>query len=216
MTSSGQNIEIEIKLDLPKEADYQKIVGHLKPFDAHLNQTNAFFDSKSMQLSNAKWALRVRVDDHSGLITLKGKSNGQDGASVREEIESTIERSVALSIIGGKVKLLDLDDPVVNDLKNRFGILSVEQTLQFSNYRQEKTIEVDGQNITFELDKSEFAGGAIEYELEVEVDSIREIEPFQKIISTLFKTLDIPMIHQDKSKFERALNYTGLSPRSSE
>lgn len=81
-------LEIEVKFYLSDKKSFEDRLHH---FGAQLTHARVFeanyrFDTPELQLSHAHRVLRLRRDENS-IITFKGPSFPQDGATAREEIE---------------------------------------------------------------------------------------------------------------------------------
>ena len=211
MSTLQQRLEIEVKLALDSFPDYLKVRGFLGNPDKEFAQTNCFFDSEDRQLHKDRWALRVRVEDDRGLITLKGPSDAEDTsqmATIREEIESEIDRSVAQAVIELRTDVLSLDVDPVKFIKKKYPDLALSRLVQFENERLIKQYKMGSYSYDLELDKTVYGDGSTDYELEVEVDRQEEMPTVVRSLQKLFESLKVPFERQTKTKFERALERT--------
>ena len=204
MATAG-NLEIEIKIQLESFTDYLKLLGYLGPIDREEHHHNAFFDSLEKELAGAGYVLRVRSTDQAGSITLKSSGSQRDALAVREEIIGEIGSVMARRIIEGHADLMTIETEPVVVVRRMFPDLKPQLMLQFRNERHVKRHRLGECDIEFEIDKTEFADGSNEYEIEVELADVDQFEPVNTCLMRLLHTLSIPYIAQTKSKFERAL-----------
>lgn len=205
MVTTG-DLEIEVKIRLESFADYLKLLGCLGPIDREEHHVNAFFDSADRQLSKAGYALRVRASEQFGEVTLKGRSSGSDDLAVRQEINGAIEAGLARSLIAGHVDVMSLKLEPIAVVCEKFPDLEPELWLQFKNHRMVKAYRIGDHDLLLEIDKTEFADGSIEYEVEIELESEDQHEAVIDSLRHLFHSLEMDFATQPKSKFERALD----------
>ncbi len=204
MTQS-EKLEIEIKLQLESFPDYLKLIGYLGSVDGENHHVNGFFDSEDNRLNDGGWVLRVRAENDRGLVTAKSFGAHSGLAVIRQEIEAEINRGLALEILGGFSDVLDLDIEPVEYIKNEFPDLSVVKHVSFENDRQYKKYAIDGAEYVLEIDKTEFADGSVDYELEVEVADREAVDSVERQLRKVFELLDVNFEKQAVSKYERAL-----------
>lgn len=202
---SDLSLEIELKLQLGSFTNYLKLVGHLGAIDKEEHQINGFFDSEQRELATDGWALRVRAESDRGLVTLKSASKSQALAAIREEIETEITRPAAMEVLNLRMDPLNISIPPVEFVRNRYPNIALARIIQFENNRQTKSYQIGDHTYQLEIDKTEFADGSVDYELEIEMGTTDRIEIVQDRIRKLFTTLDIPFVIECKSKFQRAL-----------
>lgn len=206
MNAHSQNLEIEIKLRLESFTEYLKLLGFLGSPDRELHQINCFFDSEDNTLHKAGWVIRVRAEDDRGLVTLKGTdSEEHELAVMREEVEAVIGRGEAMSIINLERDILSLDAEPVRFVRKNWPGLALSRQVQFSNTRQLKNYKIGDYSYVLELDRTEYADGTVDYELEMELDQPERTEVVIPSLQKLFASLDIPFERQEQTKLERAL-----------
>ena len=210
MTESVMNLEIEIKLQLGSFTNYLKLTGFLGPIDSEEHQINGYYDSEDRRLSKAGWALRVRIMEDRGQVTLKGVSASRGTAVIRQELEADIPHSFALEVLNLKKDVFDIEAPPVEFVKKEFPEVSLARQVKFSNIRQKKQFKIGDYFYTLEIDRTEFFDGSVDYELEVELDEADQVEVVQDSLQKLFVSLDIPFVTQGKSKYQRALEHAGM------
>jgi adenylate cyclase class IV len=204
MATAG-NLEIEIKIQLGSFTDYLKLLGQLGPIEREEHHLNAFFDSPQRDLSEAGYALRVRATDCGGSVTVKSLVSQNEAVAVRKEVVGEIEASLARSLISGHTDLMSLSNPAIDQVRKDFPELQPMLLLQFRNDRQIKSYRFGDYDLDLEIDKTEFADGSVEYELEIELNDERQHELVENQVRKMFASLVIPFQNQTKSKFERAL-----------
>lgn len=203
-----QRVETEVKLQLPSFADYLKLIGCLGPVDEEHEQLNGFFDSPNHELAAKGWALRVRAERDSGLVTLKGAkqetSLGQH-AIVREEIEEPISGSTARDILESRRSLMSLTVEPVIKARGLVAELSAELYVRFRNLRRKKRHGFGDRAYVLEIDHTQYADGSSDYELEVELDNPESAGDIECQLRHLFTSLGIEFKPQRRTKLERAL-----------
>jgi uncharacterized protein YjbK len=210
MNAVQQKLEIEIKLKLECFPDYLKLVGFLGNPDSEEHQINAFFDSEAHTLLKSGWGLRVRAENNRGLVTLKGSSGTDvDMAVIREEIEEEVSRGLALAIINLETDILSVEVSPIAQIRTRYPDLAPARLVRFENQRLCKHHRIGDYQYLFELDKTEFADGSCDYELEMEVEQQEQVGVVVESLRRLFASLNIPFERQPETKFARALARTG-------
>ena len=198
--------EIEIKLDLGSFTNYLKLLGFIGQIEAEKQQLNCYFDTPDGKLKEDGWALRLRLERDRGIVTLKSTTATTGTAAIRDELEGEVPHDQAYAVVHGQSGILQLDAEPLRALAEKYGKLPLEKTVQFSNTRQTKKHRIHDLNYTLEVDKTEFADGSVDYELEVELSDPAYIDQVETYLRRLFDTLDIPFSHQPVSKLARAVN----------
>jgi uncharacterized protein YjbK len=202
--------EIEIKLDLGSFTNYLKLIGFLGQIDEEIHQRNCYFDTEDRLLSKSDWAFRVRTEDDRGLITVKGKSSDPGLAVVRKEIETHIPRNEAEDLIELRRDVMSLDIPPVSFVRDTIGDVALTRLVQFDNTRQCKSFRIGDYEHQLQIDTTRFANGSVNYELELELSNLDEVDTVEQGLRRLFLSLDVPFIRQNETKFVRALESAGL------
>lgn len=209
--ASDAHLEIEIKLQLASFPDYLKLLGFVGAIEREAEQLNAFFDTPDRQLARLGWAFRVRATDHHGLMTLKGLPTAQGAAAIRPEIEEAIELQTALDIIHLRREALDFASAPVAWIKGNNVHGELVRLVMFKNTRLYKQVTLDDRPYQFEIDKTDYPDGSVEYELEVELPDRSAEHQTTASLRSLFDRLAIPFLLQGESKFARALQKAGLT-----
>ncbi|MBN1213170.1 MAG: CYTH domain-containing protein [candidate division Zixibacteria bacterium] len=210
MSDSSKSLEIEIKLQLESFPDYLKLIGFLGNIDYEDRHLNAFFDSEDRHLSSSGWVFRVRVENERGLITVKDTGRQAGSAMVRQEIEAEISRAMAMDILNLRLEPLSISVTPVEFIRREFPELKLAKLIQFNNVRQRKTCQLGDKDYVFEIDKTEFSDGSVDYEVEIELTDIHQIENVENDLRKLFGNLNIPYARQTESKLARALKKAKL------
>lgn len=196
--------EIEFKLTVRGEDDFDRLaslLGAESNSDSISLQENHFFDTDDRNLRAAGLALRLRFEESRRILTVKGPvERSLDGLIERAEEEIEIESVTAERILAGvespiEVLLEGVESasiPIVETVRTAV----IEQPLRcvgsFRNLRRYLgPVEVEGLEITFEMDRTEFPGGQIDHEVEVEVQADQE-EACREALRHLFVRADIP------------------------
>ncbi|MEA2030310.1 MAG: CYTH domain-containing protein [candidate division Zixibacteria bacterium] len=198
--------EIEVKIDLSSFVNYLKLIGLLGQIDYELHQVNCFFDTEDNLLSGNGWALRIRTEEQSGLVTLKSNASLSDKVAIRNEFEAPIPYDTAVEIIQLKQDIFTLDVPPVAYIKEQFGDIKLARLVHFENNRQRKSFKTDDYTYNFDVDTTTFSDGSVDYELEIELPSEDQVDTLYDTLRTLFTSLAIPFESQTKSKLARALD----------
>lgn len=127
-----------------------------------LEQSNHFFDSSNGQLRQAKWALRLRKENHKEFLTAKGPAEITGKVVHRPEIEVEVSPD-HLKHFDVSFRLSEIPLAPCEVLQEKFGNLEMQKFLSFYNQRQ--ILLWEGQSL--ELDCSECLGQK-RYELEWE------------------------------------------------
>ena len=203
--------EIEIKLHLGSFADYLKLLGFLGQVEREEHHINGFFDTEDRKLSSDGWALRIRAESDRGLVTLKSESIKPGVAVIRDEIEAEITRGEALDILNLRRDVMALTNDPIDFARRTWGKISVTKLVHFENTRRKKPFKIGDYSYMMELDKTEFADGSVDYELELELPDENRIEIVEDKLRKLFASLNIPFTLQSESKFARALKKARLA-----
>ncbi len=205
MAEAKQAVEIEIKVKLASFMDYLKLVGYLGQIESEDHHINGFFDTEDRQLAKGGWALRVRADDHRGIVTAKSIDQNSGMAAIRQEIEAEIPRSTSLEILALRYDVLKLEVMPIEFVRSKFPGAQLAKLIQFENTRQKKLFRICDHNYLLEVDTTKYNDGSVEYELEVELSNPELISTVEDHLRKLFASLEIPFEKQADSKFARGL-----------
>jgi cellulose biosynthesis protein BcsQ/uncharacterized protein YjbK len=178
--------EVEFKLPLAGEAQLAALLAAL-PASApapgpEREQLNHFFDTPRGELRRAGLALRLREEAGRFRLTAKGPSAAAGALTDRAEDEVTLDGGWAFEVLAGQRSPLEVlrarlpaGTPLVDALQRAVGKRSLARAGSFRNLRREVgPLELPRAGaapvrVTLELDRSEFPGGRVEHEVEVEV-----------------------------------------------
>lgn len=205
----AEHIENEIKIALGSLENYRKLIEFLEPMDNEYHQQNIFFDSEGRRLRAAGWALRVRVEESRGLVTLKSIASRKGPVTTRKEIETEVPCSVAEKLCEWPQELLSLSIEPIDILIRDFGDIQLVPVSRFENLRRTRQMQIGNREYLLEIDRTDFSDGSTDYELEVELDDSSEADKVAGHLLRLFDSLKIPYEYQPDSKLARALYRTG-------
>lgn len=180
MTSHGP-IEIELKRLLPGLAEANRLLDALGRDGESKRQVNHFFDTDDERLAQARWALRLREEDGTFQLTVKGPAEnvGEDTAR-RIEIERIVSSDDAASILEGAIDPLlvlraQLDPSErthLSEVEAVRGDKTLVPTGHFENVRRTRRARLpSGHAIVVEIDATTFPNGRVDYEVEIELAS---------------------------------------------
>ena len=176
--------EIELKFALTDAAELEKLSASLGgKAGPTVEQINHFFDTAELDLHRTKHVLRLREEDRSRyLLTAKGPGGSELGAlSERTELETNIDPSTARAILEGSSSALSIleqaigaEAPLLRELRTLATRKPLKSVGKFRNTRtpQEVLVELDAgftQRVVFELDRTAFPDGRVDFEVEVEL-----------------------------------------------
>lgn len=188
--------ESELKLGLPDEMAWEWVRVQLGPGPV-IQQENHFFDREDRALGDQRIGVRLRSEGDRRTLTVKADriSGLEDPITHRLELEESIdpeefERSLASGLALGpwidRWRARPTSDPAERDdlaeLLDRLDKLACDLRLQryggFSNRRERLCfVTRDAQGpleIDIELDRTEYPGGRLGFEIEVEADAGKE------------------------------------------
>ena len=204
--------EIEIKLDLQSEENYNKLIERFGIKVKPARQENYFFDSANMDLSKNGWALRLRVEENKSSLTLKGKAaKSSGGLAIRDEIEVLIPDETAQKYVINGLKDANIPDEIAQIIRPIVNPRDLIQKLYFVNNRYRVNFSGGDIDLLFEIDKTEYADGSIDYELEIELEDQLFYQKALGGITTFLDSVQIVSVFQKHSKFARALKKEDLA-----
>lgn len=215
--------EIEFKFAVDGKRAFDQLVNHLdlpsSLLDNGVIQTNHFFDSPGHCLHNCHFVIRLREQNNSYTLTIKGEQQSPpDDSSVlsnRIEEEVVLPRESAHAMLDGSITPQQV---VTAHFSNRAAaLLNMIETAcdqqalvhigDFRNVRIHlppvllaagKTSE----RVEFELDSSTFPDGKVDYELEIEISEQSDAESIEIALKELLRQAGIEW-HTAPSKAER-------------
>lgn len=192
-------MEKELKYKILNENDYIDVFNTLKKksrFTVSI-QENHYYDTEDMLLLMNNSILRGRIEQEKVLITFKKQKDVNDGYFVSEEIEGICDLGTFQKILTGEKYILDiLGSECRKIIENIIG--NSKLILIGKSETERRTFYYE--DMKFELDKTNFGKGFIDYEIEVE--SRNEKEARNKL-NALFRELKIEYQIQKKTKYQR-------------
>ncbi len=204
--------EIEIKLDLQSEENYNKLIDRFGLTGKPNRQENYFFDSGNMDLSKNGWALRLRVEENKSSLTLKGKAaKSSGGLAIRDEVEVLILDEIAKKYAINGLKDGNIPDEIAKIIRPIVNPRDLVQRLYFVNNRFRVNFSSGDIDLLFEIDKTEYDDATIDYELEIELEDQLFYQKALGGITTFLDSVQIVSVFQKHSKFARALKRENLA-----
>ena len=194
-------MEKELKYKILNEDDYIDVFNALKKkskFTVSI-QENHYYDTENMLLLMNNSILRGRIEQEKVLITFKKQKDVNEGYFVSEEIEEICDLGTFQKVLTGEKYILDiLGSECRKIIENIIG--NSKLILIGKSETERRTFYYE--DMKFELDKTNFGKGFIDYEIEVE--SFNEKEARNKL-NALFRKLKIQYQIQEKTKYQRFL-----------
>ena len=143
-------------------------------------QVNHFFDGAGMELRRAGIALRLREEDGSWRLTVKGaeQPSGDGVLTERMEIELAVDPAVARDLLSGARSPREVlagseaGRRAEVLLRGTLGDAPVAPVGSFENERRRlPEVTLAGQPLVFELDRTRFDADHVDHEIEVECRS---------------------------------------------
>ena len=201
--------EIEIKYRIASQEDFQRLKAIFSPAQKKditiFHQTNFFFDTPAFGLKSKSLSIRLREENKSYVIAVKGPSldrkTATEALSVRLEYEQDQSTHNAEQMLGGMLSPLDLLKsrfPKDTDEKNKtrehlyHKIIEVTRGQSvsiigsFLNTRTCLPIEIDGHSLWLELDETRFTRDVTHYEIELEIPSSLSPQTAQDFLKSHF------------------------------
>lgn len=203
--------EIEIKLKLENERHYTLLYNRLGPPLRIAEQTNYFFDSTDRALLKTGWAFRLRRENASCLMTLKGPRRSENCCpSIRAEYETPINCGLLEKALTDGLHLAACPNPVGPQLESLNINGHLTEVLHFRNKRITLNFGEFGRNRPVELDKTQLPDSSVNFELEMELERPDDYPAAFDALKRLFDELEIPVRVMNESKFARALKSLNL------
>lgn len=203
----GAFVEREFKLRIPDEPSFAALLERLGARGAvPVRQVNHFFDTAARDLRSARIALRLRAEDGSWTLGLKGPESGPSGGAgafaERPEEELEVDSIEAEAVLAGtRCPLAALEaglgaEPLVTAARRRAGDAPL---LHLGSFENERTRvgpralpgDPEGPRLVVELDRVRFPDGAVERELELEVPAGGDANATWSALERLFSSVGI-------------------------
>ena len=221
--------EVEIKLALAGPEEYQRLLDRLGEAREVIRQHNVFFDGPDGELGRARITLRLREEkvyradvdaphEVRTALTLKGEGSVEGDVHARAEYEALLVDEFA-ELRADPSRLLALDVAPIRALNDRAG--RVRQLIELGGFLNERRVyEVavsgdavgGGATLRWEVDRTTFADGRVDYEIEVELADRQAAPGTAKAMREMLDALGIRHRTQPRTKFARCRAYEQNPP----
>ncbi len=177
----AQEIELKLALCGPEALRALQAAAERRGARAErpVRQENHFFDAADRRLGRADQVLRLRFEDGHARLSAKGPAQAasERALHVREELEVEIEPALAQRILEGACSPLEAlraalasEGELCASLRRRMG---GEPFVRMGGFVNQRTrvgpLAAGGQALFLELDRTEFPGGRVDHEVELEL-----------------------------------------------
>lgn len=219
--SGGAGQECELKLSLTA-TDYERLRTTLPGRRGEIKQHNSFWDTAEGRLASEHWALRLRRESGASqparvIVTVKGPTTRVAGARHRTELQIDVDDSLWQRGLANTLRVEDIDGPPGEYLREELELRGpLCPVLEFTNLRTIFVVELAGAPRELELDRTDFATGERDHELELELAAGGDLSPAEMVLEvkavwadleTLLAKQGISAIHSPSGKLSRALHY---------
>lgn len=190
--SPNKHIELELKIKIPDQESYFRILDEFGDKFLLIHQRNIYYDTLTGDLSAHKIMFRIRNANNKWSATVKSNASQVDG--VQEAIENEIELPNKPTSTN---ELLEAFSQLENkDLLNGGDLISLGEIVNDRYVYKKLSSEL------FEIDHTIIAGNDF-YEIEVEANNIEEV---RKYLKDMFDKLALPFEYSE-SKYKRFLSF---------
>lgn len=187
-------IERELKYQLD-EARYERLKTCLGQLQATKHQVNHYLDTTERDVSRAHGALRLRQEDERLMLTYKRGISQRGSFFEIQELETEITQEQWNALASGQIPAGESEP--LDRLRHDFP--HVRELVSLGQVRNLRLCFPLPSGDTAELDRTEFPGGGVDYELEVETEDPAAVERH-------LESLGVPLTPQTKTKFRRFLD----------
>lgn len=202
----AEHLEIELKwaLDAAGHAALGQRLTRLLGEPRILEQDNRFFDSADLRLRRAALNLRLRRENDRLLLTCKGRGGiGTAGEHRHTEWEEWLDAAAWDAIAAGHLRSADL--PLPEPVRIALGDAELVALGGFANRRLEYHHRAQTDALLC-LDRTDFLGVRVDYELEIETSAAVEQATHWR---QHLHAWGIPFQPQPLTKFARFLSLVG-------
>lgn len=202
--SDGQNrdhMEVEIKLALAGQADYDRVRAALGSAARTVEQINHYFETPDGRLRGAHAMLRVREGDGEPIATLKLRAQLTSGVMQAREVEAPVEPAVWAAVLRGERGLESVDVEPVRMALDHVG--AGARLLPQGTMRNRRELHPLGGGFTAELDRTELPDGSVDFEVEVETP---DPATAREHVARILDDCGAAWHEQSQSKYERFLH----------
>lgn len=197
---SRDHVEVEVKLALGGEADYERARAALGAAERVIEQVNHYFETADGRLRAARAMLRVREGDGAPVATLKLRARLTSGVMQAREVEAPVDAATWAAVLRGEQGLETVDlEPVRLALAT---IGAAERLSPQGTMRNRREVHPLSGGLVVELDRTELPDGTLDYEVEVETADPAAAR--ERIVGIL-DACGAAWSEQTRSKYERFL-----------
>ena len=165
--------EVELKFALPDERAAEALEAQADGLrESCVMQVNHLFDTPDRRLRGNGFTLRLREEDGTWTVTLKGPTRQVGAARDRAEVEAGITPERAARILAGEATPLDVLDRD-HALTREAVACACERVVRLGSFRNRRitvSAELAGYGpALLEIDRTELPGGRVDHEVELEV-----------------------------------------------
>lgn len=201
------SIEIEIKLVVRDEGDFQRLMGALPDPMGVREQLNLYLDTSGGMMAGIPAAFRLRISARKAWYTLKKRTGAPASAVFRSlEIEEETDRDSAVAWLSG---VRGLEPPKGEDF-GEIGALIAEDRLVVRDWSWTRRWEFAvRRDMKLLADESLFGDGTRDFELEIEHP---DTDRAQRVALDVARRAGISLAPQVKTKHGRARDHRGDEP----
>ncbi|MCB9728108.1 MAG: CYTH domain-containing protein [Deltaproteobacteria bacterium] len=193
--------ERELKLSLPDPDELPRLLAALPAATAVLTQDNLYFVEPGAPPERARIMVRLRQERRDGadgrwLLTVKSGSQAVDGYFVAEEREAELDEATAARIAADPSALLGVGVEPARWLTEEAGVGALVPLGGMRNRRH----LVPCAGFLLEVDRTEFPGGVVEAEVEVETERADEA---RALLLEVAERAGVRLVAQTLGKFTR-------------
>ncbi|MDA0713420.1 MAG: CYTH domain-containing protein [bacterium] len=208
-TDSLLNHEVEIKYRILERDAFFRVIKEAEKINNlaksyMLKQKNYFFDTDDSSLRNKSLLVRLRKENDSFLVSLKGnvpKAKQSDTSlSIRLEYEFLIDSDTAAKILKQQIDILTLigsfHDEDINKENTRVHLFKqirkyskgkqLELIGYFSNQRTCVPVQIKDHKLILEFDETQFPLDITHYEVELEIPKEFDYHMAEQLLVNLF------------------------------
>jgi len=227
MTIPGTGVELELKVSLTP-AGYERLRSSLPGRRDDVEQRNLFLDTVDARLAASRWALRLRRQTVGGdptqvIVTVKGPTTRVAGAVRRTELETDADDALWQAALAGSLSSDEVGGPPGDFLRRELGPRApLRRVLEFTNHRTTFGLDLAGAPRRLELDRTDYATGERDHELEVEVEpdlassgavaeakALLEVKAVWADLEALLAGLGVGVRPSPGGKLSRGMRYAG-------
>lgn len=195
--------ERELKFRLRDEGDWRAVQQVLGAPAGRLEQVNAYLDTADGRVAERREMVRLRRENDARVLTYKQGVRAEDGYFEAREFEAPITAEEWERLLGGREVGLEHLEPLTV-LRSSVGLGPLRVTGEVRNLRLRYPL---ANGDVLELDRTEFPGGRLDFEIEVETAHPEEV---RSLLEDLAGRAGVPLEVQTRTKYERFLEAAGL------